>query len=134
MEFRLLKLIIHWVWDGEEGWQLAVSRRAAVMHGSLHPTFKLAGCLAGLLHKPPPSSFHAAALAGWLAYSAPPSASVLPQTASHSCPPAPDSFPPASLLLQTASLRLPCRDLGFDPLSLTYFSNGEYLAISGTDK
>ncbi|GFH10763.1 WD_REPEATS_REGION domain-containing protein, partial [Haematococcus lacustris] len=26
------------------------------------------------------------------------------------------------------------RDLGFDPLSLTYFSNGEYLAISGTDK
>lgn len=26
------------------------------------------------------------------------------------------------------------RDLGFDPLSVTYFSNGEYLAISGTDK
>mmetsp|Transcript_5353 Transcript_5353/g.11710 ORF Transcript_5353/g.11710 Transcript_5353/m.11710 type:complete len:1236 (+) Transcript_5353:188-3895(+) len=26
------------------------------------------------------------------------------------------------------------RELGFDPLSLTYFSNGEYLAISGTDK
>ena len=26
------------------------------------------------------------------------------------------------------------RELGFDPLSVTYFSNGEYLAISGTDR
>ena len=26
------------------------------------------------------------------------------------------------------------RNLGFDPLSLAYFSSGEYLAISGTDK
>lgn len=26
------------------------------------------------------------------------------------------------------------RNLGFDPLSIAYFSNGEYLAISGTDK
>ena len=26
------------------------------------------------------------------------------------------------------------RELGFDPLSVTYFSNGEYLAICGTDK
>ena len=24
------------------------------------------------------------------------------------------------------------RDLGYDPLSLTYFSSGEYIAISGT--
>ncbi len=26
------------------------------------------------------------------------------------------------------------RDLPYDPLSVTYFSNGEYLAVSGTDK
>ena len=26
------------------------------------------------------------------------------------------------------------RDLGFDPLSLTYFSSGEYIAISGIDR
>lgn len=26
------------------------------------------------------------------------------------------------------------KSLGFDPLSISYFSNGEYLAISGTDK
>lgn len=36
--------------------------------------------------------------------------------------------------LVTGQQKAKDRDLGFDPLSVTYFSNGEYLAISGTDK